>query len=101
MLYIERVKELRDDSDLNQTQVAQAIHVAQTTYSDYEKGKVRMPVECLIQLAKFYDVDMNYILIFNVFSQRIFPCVCLFHFNGISVKNQDAQPILCRLSTKR
>ena len=61
MLYIERVKELRDDSDLNQTQVAQAIHVAQTTYSDYEKGKVRMPVECLSQLAKFYDVDMNYI----------------------------------------
>ena len=61
MLYIERVKELRDDNDLNQTQVAQAIHVAQTTYSDYEKGKVRMPVECLIQLAKFYDVDMNYI----------------------------------------
>ena len=34
---------------------------AQTTYSDYEKGKVRIPVECLIQLAKFYDVDMNYI----------------------------------------
>ena len=29
--------------------------------SDYEKGKVRIPVECLIQLAKFYDVDMNYI----------------------------------------
>ena len=45
----------------NQTQVARAIHVAQTTYSDYEKGKVRIPVECLIQLAKFYDVDMNYI----------------------------------------
>jgi len=61
MLYTERIKALRDDSDLNQTQVAQAIHVAQTTYSDYEKGKVRIPVECLIALAKFYDVDMNYI----------------------------------------
>lgn len=61
MLYIERVKELRNDHDLNQTQVANAIHVAQTTYSDYEKGKVRIPVECLIQLAKFYNVDMNYI----------------------------------------
>ena len=61
MLYIERVRELRDDHDLNQTQVAKAIHVAQTTYSDYEKGKVRIPVECLIQLAKFYNVDMNYI----------------------------------------
>ena len=57
MLYTERIKALRSDHDLNQTQV----HVAQTTYSDYEKGKVRIPVECLIQLAKFYDVDMNYI----------------------------------------
>ena len=61
MLYIERVRELRNDHDLNQTQVAKAIHVAQTTYSDYEKGKVRIPVECLIQLAKFYNVDMNYL----------------------------------------
>ena len=59
MLYIERIKALRDDHDLNQTEVANAIYVAQTTYSDYEKGKVRMPVECLIQLAKFYDLDMN------------------------------------------
>lgn len=61
MLYIERIKNLRDDHDLNQTQVARAIHVAQTTYSDYENGKVRIPVECLIALAQFYDVDMNYI----------------------------------------
>ena len=61
MLYTERIKALRNDHDLNQTQVANAIHVAQTTYSDYEKGKVRIQVECLIQLAKFNDVDMNYI----------------------------------------
>lgn len=61
MFYIERIKELRNDNDLNQTQIAQAIHVAQTTYSDYEKGKVRMPVETLIELARFYNVDMNYI----------------------------------------
>lgn len=61
MLYIERIKALRNDNDMNQTQIAQAIHVAQTTYSDYEKGKVRIPVECLIALAQFYDVDMNYI----------------------------------------
>ena len=39
MLYTERIKALRSDHDLNQTQVAKAIHVAQTTYSDYEKGK--------------------------------------------------------------
>ena len=59
MNYTERVKALREDHDLNQTTVANAIHVAQTTYSDYEKGKVRIPLECLIELAKFYDVDLN------------------------------------------
>ena len=61
MQYAERIRNLREDSDLNQTTVAKAIHVAQTTYSDYEKGKVRIPIECLMELAKFYNVDMNYI----------------------------------------
>ena len=61
MDYTERMRNLREDADLNQKTVASAIHVAQTTYSDYENGKVRIPVECMISLAKFYDVDMNYI----------------------------------------
>ncbi len=61
MSYMERMKALREDFDLNQTTVARAIHVAQTTYSDYEKGKVRIPIEYLIELARFYDVDLNYI----------------------------------------
>lgn len=61
MLYCERIKSLREDKDWNQTFVANAIHVAQTTYSDYEKGKVRIPIECLVALAKLYNVDMNYI----------------------------------------
>ena len=61
MTHLERIRALREDNDYNQTTVAKAIHVAQTTYSDYEKGKVRIPLECVIDLAKFYDVDMNYI----------------------------------------
>jgi transcriptional regulator with XRE-family HTH domain len=61
MIYTERIRALREDKDLSQTTVANAIHVAQTTYSDYENGKVRIPIECLINLAKFYNVDMNYI----------------------------------------
>ena len=61
MNYTERIKSLREDNDYNQTFVANAIHVAQTTYSDYEKGKVRIPIECLIELAKLYNVDLNYI----------------------------------------
>ena len=61
MHYTEIIKSLREDNDYNQTIVANAIHVAQTTYSDYENGKVRIPIDCLIDLAKFYNVDMNYI----------------------------------------
>ena len=74
MQYTERIRALREDNDYNQTQVANAIHVAQTTYSDYEKGKVRIPIECLIILAQFYNVDMNYISgvsdIKNTFPQK-------------------------------
>lgn len=62
MDYLIRMKNLREDNDLNQTEAANIIHVAQTTYSDYEKGKVRIPVEYLINLAKHYNVDMNYML---------------------------------------
>ena len=61
MKYLKRIRALREDNDYNQTMVANAIHVAQTTYSDYENGKVRIPLECIIDLAKLYDVDMNYI----------------------------------------
>ena len=61
MLYIERMRALREDNDYKQSFVAEVIHVAQTTYSDYEHGRVRIPVECLIDLARFYDVNLDYI----------------------------------------
>ena len=59
--YYERIRMLRKESHYNQTQLATFLNIAQTTYSDYEKGKVRMPVELLILLARYYNVDMNYI----------------------------------------
>ena len=62
MLYIQRIRELREDKDYNQTYVAQLIHVDQTTYSNYELGKVRMPIECIVELARLYDVDLNFII---------------------------------------
>ncbi len=61
MTYLNRIKDLREDSDLIQTRIARMINVAQTTYSDYEKGKIRIPIDIVIKLAEFYDVDMNYI----------------------------------------
>lgn len=62
MLYIQRIRELREDNDYNQTYVAQLIHVDQTTYSNYELGKVRMPIECIVKLARVYNVNLDYII---------------------------------------
>ena len=56
-----RIRALREDNDYTQSQVAELLHIGQPTYADYELGKTRIPVDSLIILAKFYDVDMNYI----------------------------------------
>ena len=56
-----RIRALREDHDYTQTQLAEILHIGQRTYADYELGKTRIPVDSLIILARFYDVDMNYI----------------------------------------
>lgn len=67
-----RIRALREDNDYTQSQIAQLLHVGQRTYADYELGKTRIPVDSLIILAKFYNVDMNYISdISNI--KNIFP----------------------------
>lgn len=57
----ERIRELREDRDINQSTIAKIIGVAQNTYSNYEHGLVKIPIDALITLAEFYNVDMNYI----------------------------------------
>lgn len=61
MRYNERIRALREDCDKTQTEIAQILNIGQKTYSDYELGKTRIPVDSLIVLAKFYDVSMDYI----------------------------------------
>lgn len=61
MKYNERIRELREDNSLTQQKVADFLHIGQRTYSDYESGKTRIPVDNLILLAQFYDVSMDYI----------------------------------------
>ena len=61
MLYIERIRALREDNDYKQSFVAEVIHVAQTTYSDYENSRLRISIKHLVELARFYDVDMDFI----------------------------------------
>lgn len=59
--YLTRIRGLREDNDYSQEYVARLIHVGQRTYSDYENGKTRIPLDSMIILAKLYNVDMNYI----------------------------------------
>ena len=60
MRYYERLRELREDHDLSQQKVADMLNIGQRTYSDYESGKTRIPVESMLLLAKYYDVNMDY-----------------------------------------
>lgn len=57
-----RIKDLREDRDLTQTQVAKAIGITQRKYSYIETGTQQLTDEILIKLAKFYDVTTDYIL---------------------------------------
>lgn len=57
-----RVRDLREDRDITQKQMAEFLQIHQTTYSDYELGNLNIPVEILIKLAKFYETSIDYIV---------------------------------------
>ena len=57
-----RIRDLRTDRDLNQTQVAKMLGMSQTGYSKYETGENDVPTQVLIQLARFYDTSIDYLL---------------------------------------
>ena len=57
-----RIKDLREDRDLTQTQVAEAIGITQRKYSYLETGTQQLTDEILVKLAKFYGVTVDYIL---------------------------------------
>ena len=58
----ERIRNLREDKDLSQKAMAAILHVAQTTYSDYELGKINIPIEILKKLAEFHQTSIDYLL---------------------------------------
>lgn len=57
-----RIRDLREDKDLNQTDIANMLNMSQTGYSKYETGENDIPTAILIKLAKFYNVSTDYIL---------------------------------------
>lgn len=57
-----RIRGCREDKDLNQTQMGKILSVSQTTYSDYELGKLNIPIAILIKLADFHNTSIDYLL---------------------------------------
>ncbi len=61
-MYFQRLRDLREDMDMNQTEIAKLLHTSQTVYSRYERGFQTIPVEHLLILADFYRVSTDYML---------------------------------------
>ncbi len=61
-MYENRLRNLREDRDLKQKELARLLQVHQTTYSDYELGRLNIPVSALHTLADYYGVSIDYLL---------------------------------------
>ena len=57
-----RLKELREDGDFTQKEIANLLHVQQNTYSQYENQLRQLPLPLLVKLADFYGTSVDYIL---------------------------------------
>lgn len=57
-----RIRNLREDHDLKQRELAEILNCSQRIYSNYERGDVDIPTDILIKLADYYDVSTDYIL---------------------------------------
>ena len=57
-----RLKDLREDHDLKQEEIAKILNISQTNYSKYELEKVNIPISALIVLADFYNTSIDYLI---------------------------------------
>lgn len=62
LTYIDKIRGLREDNDLTQTQIAEILKTSQTMYARYERGANELPIRHLVTLCKFYNVSADYLL---------------------------------------
>ncbi len=60
--FIEKLRGLREDNDLTQSEVAAVMGTSQTMYARYERGANEMPIHHLVTLCKFYNISADYLL---------------------------------------
>ena len=61
MQHYQRIRDLREDSDLTQQELCERLQMHKTTYTNYEQGKHTVPLDFALTLADFYDVSIDYI----------------------------------------
>lgn len=71
MNYYQRLKDIREDRDLKQMDIAKFLEMDQSNYAKYENGKVMMGIDKYIKLAKFYDVSLDYLTGIIDFPERL------------------------------
>ena len=62
IIMYKRIRDLREDADMTQVQIAKILNCSQRVYSNYERGDIDIPTEILIKLANFHEVSVDYIL---------------------------------------
>ncbi|HIZ11889.1 MAG TPA: helix-turn-helix domain-containing protein [Candidatus Eubacterium faecavium] len=62
MEYIKRIRDLREDSDKTQKEIADVLGTSQTMYARYERGANELPIRHLMKLADYYNVSTDFIL---------------------------------------
>ena len=58
----QHIRDLREDHDKKQIELANYLEIKQSTYSDYESGKINIPIDMLIKIADFYGVTLDYLV---------------------------------------
>ena len=56
------LRDLREDNDLTQTNIAKLLNIKQNTYSQYESGVRQIPIDTIVKLCKFYNTSVDYII---------------------------------------
>lgn len=62
IMYFKRIRDLREDGDIRQINIATYLGISQQYYSQYERGNFTMPIELLIKLSNYYNVSLDYIV---------------------------------------
>ena len=65
MYFTQRLRDLREDKDLKQEDIAKVLKITRQQYQLYESGKRKIPIDLLVELCKFYNVSADYILGFT------------------------------------